>query len=110
MVELGELEAHASQFAERQVRVVAVSADDPATASLTQADFPHLTIVSDSDQKLAGAMEVLHQGTDHEGKETNAPTTFLIDREGVVRWYFRPERFINRLPAAELLKQIDLAR
>ncbi len=107
MVELGELEAHAGQFADRRVRVVAISDDDRETAGQTQADFPHLTIVSDADQNLARAMEVLHQGTDHEGRETNAPTTFLIDGQGIVRWFFRPERFINRLPAEELLNQID---
>ncbi|MFO0889857.1 MAG: redoxin domain-containing protein [Isosphaeraceae bacterium] len=110
MVELGELEAHANDFARRQVRVVVVSDDDQPTARLTQADFPHLTVVSDAAQDLARAMDVLHAGSDHEGKETNAPTTFLIDGRGVVRWFFRPERFITRLPARDFMAAIDRVR
>jgi alkyl hydroperoxide reductase subunit AhpC len=109
MVELGELEAHASRFADRNVRVVVVSDDDRETAMQTQSDFPHLVVVADTDHDLARAMEVVHSGAGRAGADTNAPTTFLIDKGGVVRWVFRPERFINRLPADDLLVAIDRA-
>jgi peroxiredoxin len=107
MVELGELESHGRQFAAKHVRVAVISDDDLETAGLTQADFPHLMVVSDADQNIAKAMEVLHAGAGREGKDTNAPTTFLVDGKGEVRWFFRPDRFIERLPADQLLKAID---
>ena len=107
MVELGELEGHERQFADKHVRVVAISNDDLQTARITQADFPHLVVVSDADQNMAKAMEVIHKGAGRDGGDTNAPTTFLVDGQGQVQWFFRPERFIERLPADELLKSIE---
>jgi hypothetical protein len=41
------------------------------------------------------------------GSDTNAPTTFLVDGSGQVRWFFRPKRYISRLSPAALLKEID---
>jgi hypothetical protein len=31
----------------------------------------------------------------------------LVDRQGTVRWTFRPERFLDRLSPDELLAAID---
>ena len=107
MVELGELESHERQFAVRHVRVVVVSDDDLETARSTQTDFPHLVVVSDADQHIAKAMEVIHKGAGRDGSDTNAPTTFLVDGRGQVLRFFRPDRFIERLPADALLKSID---
>lgn len=107
MVELGELEGHERQFADKHVRVVVVSNDDLETARITQADFPHLDVVSDADQNIAKSMEVIHKGAGRDGSDTNAPTTFLVDGQGQVKWFFRPDRFIERLSADELLRSID---
>jgi peroxiredoxin len=107
MVELGELEAHQKQFSDRHVRVVVISNDDPETAKLTQTEFPHMVVVSDADQNMAKALQVLHKGAGPNGGDTNAPTTFLVNGNGEVRWYFRPAQYIARLPASELLKSID---
>lgn len=107
MVELGELEGHHRQFADRHVRVVVIANDDLDTAKATQADFPHLVVISDADQNLARAAQVLHAGAGRNGDDTNAPTTFLLDGRGRVRWFFRPEQFIARLSAGELLSKID---
>jgi peroxiredoxin len=107
MVELGELEGHHRQFEDRNVRVVVVANDDPETSKKTQADFPHLVVVSDLDQKIAKAMDVIQPGAGHNGEDTNAPTTFLVDGGGQVRWFFRPERFITRLSPEELVKAVD---
>jgi peroxiredoxin len=109
MVELGELEGHHQQFAERRVRVVVISNDDLETARATQTDFPHLVVVSDAEQNMAKALHVLHAGAGRNGEDTNAPTTFLVDGTRKVRWLFRPERFIVRLSADDLLKAIDQA-
>ena len=107
MVELGELESHERQFADKSIRVVVVSNDDVETARITQADFPHLVVVSDADQNIAKAMDVIHKGAGRDGTDTNAPTTFLIDGQGQVQWFFRPDRFIERLSADALLKSIE---
>ena len=107
MVELGQLEKRHEDFAKRNVRVVVVSNDDQPTAQQTQADFPHLVVVADTHLKLAKALEVLHPGMGPHGTDTNAPTTFLVDGGGAVRWLFRPERFLARLSPDELLEAID---
>lgn len=107
MVELGELDTDERQFAAKHVRVVAISNDDLETARITQAEFPHLVVVSDADQNIAKAMEVIHKGAGRGGGDTNAPTTFLVDGQGQVQWFFRPDRFIERLSAGELLKSIE---
>jgi peroxiredoxin len=107
MVELGELERQHQRFEEKHVRLVVVSNDDQPTAQKTQADFPHLAVVSDHEQNIARALEVVHKGAGHKGEDTSAPTTFLMDGSGQVRWYFRPSHIITRLSPDELLKAID---
>jgi peroxiredoxin len=107
MIELGELEKHHQEFAKRKVRVVVISNDDQETARATQADFPHLIVVSDAEQNIANAVQVIHPGADLNGKDTNAPTTFLVDETGTVRWLWRPERFLDRLSPAEMVAAID---
>jgi peroxiredoxin len=107
MVELGELEKRHRDFESRGVRIVAISNDDRPTAEATQRDFPHLSIVSDPDQDIAKAMQVIHPHMGPGATDTNAPTTFLVDGSGRVLWFFRPERFIARLGPDELLAAID---
>jgi len=107
MVELGELEKRHEDFATRQVRVVVISNDDRETASATQSDFPHLVVVADVEQSLAKAVAVIHAGAGRNWKDTNAPTTFLVDGTGYVRWIFRPGRFTERLSPDELLAATD---
>jgi peroxiredoxin len=107
MVELGELEKRHADFANRKVRIVAVSNDDLETSQKTQAQFPHLMIASDSDMAMAQAFAVIQKGAGHGGTDTNAPTTFLVGSDGKVRWMFRPDTFFVRLSPDELLKAID---
>lgn len=102
MVELGELEANHAPFEKRKLRVIAISQDALEDAKATQAQFPHLTIVSDPELNLARAVGTVHVGG-HGGKDTNAPTTILLDGAGVVRWVWRPERFIERLSPQQLM-------
>jgi len=59
---------------------------------------------------MARAMAVVQTGVGPKGEDTNAPTTFLVDGSGQVRWNFRPERFIVRLSPEELLNAIERAR
>jgi alkyl hydroperoxide reductase subunit AhpC len=76
---------------------------------LTQADCPHLTVVSDQNQNVARAMQVIHAGAAPGGGDTNAPTTFLIDGDATVRAVLQKDRFIARLSPDDLLAAIDAA-
>jgi peroxiredoxin len=107
MIELGQLEAHWQEFDRRKVRVVVASVEDEEAARATQADFPHLVVVSDARRKLSEAVDVIHRHSAPDGGDTAAPTTLLIDGGGTVRWMFRPERVFNRLSPAQLLAAID---
>src|SRR5580698_4849599 len=110
MVELGQLEKHHAEFDAQGVRVVAVSLDDIAETEQTQERFPHLTILSDHEESLARAADVIgtHHGPD--GETTVSPTTVLLDKAGNVHWVFRPDSFTTRLSPEELLAQIDRLR
>jgi peroxiredoxin len=69
--------------------------------------MPHLLILADDRQALAQAAGVVHPGSDPEGGATSAPTTVLIDRQGIVRWLYRPGEAISRLSPDILLDAID---
>jgi peroxiredoxin len=107
MVELGELEAHHEDFANRHTRVVVVSLEDQDAAKKTQKDFPHLVVVADSKGQLISAAEVLHPRAGPGGEDVAAPTTILIDRQGRARSLFRPRQVIRRLSANEVLAVVD---
>jgi alkyl hydroperoxide reductase subunit AhpC len=107
MVELGELEAHQAEFAARDARVYVISLEDHQTAQLTQAQFPHLVVVPDPARTLIDRINVIHHGVAPGGGDAAAPTTILVDGDGIVRWVYRPERHIVRLSPQEVLAAID---
>ena len=107
MIELGELEAQHAEFEKRKTRVVVVSVEDQETAQATQKDLPHLVVVADSNRKLSTALDVLHADSAPGGGDTAAPTTFIVDGSGIVRWTFRPDRIFRRLTPAEVLEAVD---
>jgi peroxiredoxin len=107
MAELGELEAHHAAFTQRNVHVVVVSIEGRNEAEQTRKDFPHLTVLSDPERKLASVVDVIHYHSAPDGGDSTAPTTILIDRDGIVRWIYRPHRHIVRLSPEELLAAID---
>jgi peroxiredoxin len=107
MIELGELEARHEDFARRNARIVVVSLENRDDAAKTQAQFPHLLAVADADRQLISTADVLHPHAGPDGADAAAPTTFLIDRTGTVRWLFRSDRFFARLSPDELLAALD---
>jgi peroxiredoxin len=107
MVELGELEKRHAEFEKRNVRVVGISPDNLEDTKKTQEKFPHLTILSDEDLKMAGAVQVIHKGAGDKGQDTNVATTILLDGKGEVRWVYRSDRFIERISAEALLGEVD---
>src|SRR5260370_654673 len=59
MIELGELEARHADFSRRNARVMVVSLDNQEDAAKTQAQFPDLRVVADSEAHLVSAAGVL---------------------------------------------------
>jgi peroxiredoxin len=106
MIELGQLEAHQDEFAKRHTRVVAVSVDDLDDSQKTQQDFPQLTVVADHDHKLTDAAGVLYTEALLR-KDVAAPTTILVDKQGVVRALFRSTNVSRRLSPSEVLAMVD---
>ena len=116
MVELGQLESQHQEIEKRKVRVIVASLEGTATAQETQAQLPHLLVIADAppvvklgywEAGLGDAFGVIHRDSNPQGGDTTAPTTFLIDGAGRVRWTFRAERFFTRLTPAQLLTAID---
>jgi peroxiredoxin len=64
-------------------------------------------IVSDAQQNMAKAIQVIHPNAGHDGGDTNAPTTFLVDGNGTVRWLFRPSTVMTRLSPEEVVVHVD---
>jgi peroxiredoxin len=107
MIELGQLEKRHADFAERSTRVIAISVDNLDYSQDTQGLCPDLIILSDEAHGLTDAAGVLHPQSNPNGGDTDAPTTILVDRHGIVRWLYRPEQVITRLSPDEVLKAID---
>jgi peroxiredoxin len=107
MMELGQLAAEHGEFDKRKTRIVAVSLEDQEKAAKTQADFPHLLVVADSERKLAEAVHVIHRHSAPDGGDTAAPTTILVNGSGAVRWIFRADDFLTRLTPREVLAAVD---
>src|SRR3954471_18738719 len=107
MIELGQLERYHEEFAHRSTRVIAVSVEGLDDAAKTQADFPHLLVLTDQGHDLAGAAGVIHPESGPDGGDTAAPTTILVDRDGNVRWLYRSAEVVARLAPAEVLQAVD---
>ncbi|MDA0658112.1 MAG: redoxin domain-containing protein [Planctomycetota bacterium] len=107
MIELGELEKQHVEFTKRGVRVIVVSNDPVEMATMNQADFPHLIVVSDADQSMAKALGMIHPGAGEHRDDTNAPTILFVDGDGTVRDMAQPLRIINRLSPADVLATAD---
>jgi peroxiredoxin len=107
MVELGELEEHYYDFAQRGTRLMVVSLEGTEEAEKTKSDFPHLLVAADNKRGLARVVDVIQPDSAPDGSDTAAPTTILIDRKGIVRWLFRPGWYIERLSPKELLDAVD---
>jgi alkyl hydroperoxide reductase subunit AhpC len=107
MIELGQLERRHVDFAQRHTRVIVISVEGLDDAKQTQADFPHLLVLSDQEHGLSDAAGLIHSHAAPDGSDIDAPTTFLVDRHGTVRWRYRSPEIIARLSPDEVLRAID---
>jgi len=113
MTELGQLNTRHEDFGKRNVRIVVVSIQGPEESQQTQQDFPNLVVATDEDRRLSELFEVIHEGSNPteggilDAGDTSAPTTILVDGQGIVRWWHRPDRYLERLSPDEMLAEID---
>jgi peroxiredoxin len=108
MKELVQLERRHEDFARRQTRVVVASVEGPEDARQTQAQFPHLLVLSDEGHALSDAAELIDANNKGPNNgAVDAPTTILVDRHGTVRWLYRPGEVISRLSPDEVLQAVD---
>ncbi len=107
MVELVQLERRHDDFPRRNTRVLVVSIEGLDDARKTQAQFPHLTVVSDEARGLSEAAGLIHPHAAPDGGDADVPTTILVDRSGIVRWLYRSPAVIVRLSPDDVLQAID---
>jgi peroxiredoxin len=107
MTELVQLERRHEDFRKRSARVVVISVEGLDDVRKTQADFPHLTVLSDEARGLSQAADLIHRHAAPDGGDADAPTTILVDRQGTVRWIYRSPSVIARLSPDEVLRAID---
>ena len=107
MIELGQLEKHHDDFAKRNTRVIAISLEKMEDAKQTQTQFSHLTVIADASRGMSEPLGLIHPKARPDGGDTNAPTTIIVDRAGIVRWVHRPAEVIARLSPNEVLAALD---
>jgi peroxiredoxin len=107
MTELVQLERRHPEFLKQNARVIVVSIEGPDDARKTQADFPHLTVLSDEARGLSEAAGLIHLHAAPDGGDADVPTTILVDRQGTVRWVYRSPSVIARLSPDDLLGAIN---
>src|SRR5260221_6651788 len=107
MTELVQLERRHEDFSKRNARVIAVSIESVELARETQADFPHLGVLSDESRGLSEAAGLIHKNAGPGGGDADVPTTILVDSGGIVRWIYRSPSGIVRLSPDEVLRAMD---
>jgi alkyl hydroperoxide reductase subunit AhpC len=107
MTELVQLERRHEDFAKRNARVLVVSVEGLDDARKTQADFPHLLVLSDQARSLSEAADLIHPHAAPDGSDADVPTTIIVDRFGTVRWLYRSPAVIARLSPDDVLQAID---
>ena len=107
MMELGQLQEHHAEFANKNARIIAVSMDTPEDASKTQEQFRDLVILSDPNSSLIESIKAVHPHAGPGGIDATAPTTIILDKDGKIRWIDREDRFIARPSPQEVLSALE---
>src|SRR5260370_39794948 len=106
MIELGQLEKHHEEFARRNTRVIVISVEEPGEAKKTQDQFPHLLVLADHTRDLTEKAKLIHTRAAPDGSDAATPTTFVADRQGILRWGYRSREGIARLAPEEGIQPV----
>ncbi|MBI3091965.1 MAG: peroxiredoxin family protein [Candidatus Tectomicrobia bacterium] len=89
-MQLGELQKHLQQFQAAGAELITVSTDDAATAEETVRRLKlSFKVFPDPQRQIVEAYDVLHP---QEG--IARPSTFIIDKGGIIRW-----KYIGQIPS-----------
>ncbi len=94
-------------FAERNIRVVAVSVDPPATtkAHIEKQGYS-FTFLSDEKLEVLRTYDLVHTGG-FRGADISRPAEFLIEPSGTIRWENLTDNYRKRPKAEDVLKAFD---
>src|SRR5437867_12516399 len=86
MSELQGLQLKLSEFTARNCEVLGIAVDPPETNASVVSDIGlSFRILADPDLKTIDTYDLRHPGGGHTG-DVARPASFLLDRDGVVRW------------------------
>jgi peroxiredoxin len=110
-VQLGELQEYYGEFQRAGVLVYAVSVDPPQhNASLKARLGAGYQFLSDAQAELLEALDIRHAHRSPSGQDNAIPTQYLLDREGIVRWFYRAETWRIRPHPKEALRAIEMLK
>jgi peroxiredoxin len=112
VVQLGELQEYYGEFRNAGVQIYAVSVDSPEhNARLKDRLGTGYEFLSDTKGELLDALEIRQSHASMTGADVAIPTQYLLDRDGIVQWFHRPETWRVRPHPKDVLQAIQrLAR
>ena len=95
------------EFEARNIRVVAVSVDPPATTKdHTQKQGFTYTFLSDEKLEVVRKYDILH-AAGYKSADISRPAEFLIDTNGTIRWLNMTDNYNQRPKAQDIFKAFD---
>lgn len=108
MVQLGELQEYYGEFQRAGVQVYAVSVDPPEHNVRLKARLgAGYEFLSDAKGELLDALDIRQANRSATGQDVAIPTQYLLDQEGIVRWYYRAATWRVRPHPQEALRAIQ---
>jgi peroxiredoxin len=105
---LRSFQQHLSDFNERGIHVVAISADVPEV-NLRHRQKLGFTypLLSDPKTETIQRFDLVHKGGGPKGTDISRPAEFLIDSTGTIRWVNLTESVTVRARPEQVLKAFD---
>ncbi|MBI3405065.1 MAG: redoxin domain-containing protein [Acidobacteria bacterium] len=95
------------EFEARNIRVVAISVDPPATTKdhIRKQGFTY-TFLSDEKLVALKKYDIVH-AAGFEGADISRPAEFLMDPSGTIRWLNMTDNYNKRPKAQDVIKAFD---
>jgi peroxiredoxin len=96
------------EFEARGIRVVGISVDPPDINQRQSQKLGYtFPLLSDPKAEVIRRYDVLHPGAGPKSADIARPAEFLIDSNGVVRWFNLTENIAVRARPEQMLKAFD---